>query len=130
MEVIKEAECENRSRLFDGCRKPADAKKLDARGKGDGGLSTVTVLDTDGRGAGDIKQPKLVDAGRHFAIFSLTVAKLIGSAEIKQRSSNKELPRPFLKRLLESSREKAIRYLDFMQNVGPRLMLRHDARLT
>ena len=81
VEVIEEAECKHCARLPSCCRKPVNVEKLEARG--DIRFSAVAVLDADSSHARDVKESKLKGAGWHRTKFSLTVAKLVGGAEVE-----------------------------------------------
>ena len=123
MEVIEETERERCPWLFEGCREPFNAKKLETRR--DGESSTAAVPDTDSCDAGNIEELDLVDAGWDCAILLPRVTELVDGTEIEQRNRDEELPGPFLRSWLERSREKTLGYLDVMQSVG--LMYRHNA---
>jgi len=106
VEVIKDTECKRCARLLRGRRKPPNAPKLDTRG--DNAFPAIAVLDADSCDASNIKKRELDRERWHCAALSLTMAELIGGTKVKQRDHSEELPRPFLKRWLEDSREKAV----------------------
>lgn len=112
--MIEEAKRECRPRPLKSCRKPLNAKKLEAAGNGIVGFSTAAVPDTDSCDTRNVEQLKFENAGWQCTRFALAVTELIGDAEIKQRRRDEELPCPFLKCWLEGSREEVTGYLDAM----------------
>lgn len=115
MEEIEEAECKNCARLSKSGWKPANAKKLDARGDRGAGPSTITIFDADCRDTRNVEENKVNGAGWHQTRLSNAMAKLVGSAEVKQSNSAKEHSCPLLETLVSRFKQRDnTNYLDSM----------------
>lgn len=96
MEVIQEAKCERGAWLFQGCRKPSTANKLDTRWFLFSRLPAVAVFDANDRDTGNVEDGEVKGDGRPCTTFADTVAELVRGTELTHCGSGEELARPFL----------------------------------
>ena len=96
MEEVQEPECECSARLFQCCREPSHAKKLDTGQLMFPGLPAVAVMNAYSFDASNVKEGKIHGSGRQFAAFTDVMSKLVLCTKVKQCGPCEELAHPFL----------------------------------
>ena len=118
VEEIQKTERKCSARLFQCCRKPSHAKKLNTRWLLSSRLPAVAVADADSRNARNVKEGEVYSGGRHCTDFTDMVAELIRCTKIMQRDPGEELACPFLEiavRLEVGSGRRQVPHLNIVQ---------------